>query len=82
MQEVNKLVNNISTFILTPLIYLMFGVATVVFLWGVKGFVGAADDSEARGKGAQQMIWGILGMVIMIAAVTLKTLIENTAKLL
>ncbi len=82
LSEVNKLVNNISTFILMPLIYGMFGIATLVFMWGVKNFIGAADDAEARGKGAQQMIWGILGMVIMIGAVTLKNVIEGTVKVL
>ena len=57
----------------------MFAVATLVFIWGVKNFVGSADDAEARSKGAQQMIWGIVGMVIMIAAVALKNIIVNTA---
>lgn len=76
--EVNNLVNKISDFILKPLILLMFAVSTLVFIWGAQGFVGAADDAEARAKGAQQMIWGIVGMVIMISAVALKTIIANT----
>lgn len=79
MAEVAKLVNSISTYILKPLIFLMFAVATVVFVWGVQGFVGSADDPEARGKGAQQMLWGILGMAIMVGAVALVNIIGNTA---
>ncbi|MBI2475970.1 MAG: hypothetical protein HYV67_01895 [Candidatus Taylorbacteria bacterium] len=77
--EVNKLVNNISTFILKPLMFLMFALATLVFIWGVQGFVTSADDPEARGKGARQMIWGIVGMTVMIAAAALVTIIKNTA---
>ncbi len=76
---VNDLVNKASTAILRPLVFLMFAVATIVFVWGVQNFVGAADDAEARSKGAQQMIWGILGMAIMIAAAALVTIISNTA---
>ena len=79
---VNELVNNVSKFILIPLIYGMFGVAAVVFVWGVQNFVAKADDPEARSKGAQQMIWGILGMAIMIAAFALKNVIEGTVKVL
>jgi len=79
MTAVNTLVNKISDFILKPLIFLMFAVATLVFIWGVQTFVGSADDAEARGKGAQQMIWGVVGMVVMIAAVALVTIIKNTA---
>ena len=82
MKAVNDLVNNISKFILTPLIFLMFGVATLVFVWGVKGFIGSADNAEARGKGAQQMIWGILGMAIMIGALVIKDIIAGTVKIL
>lgn len=79
---VNELVNNITKFILTPLVYGMFGIATIVFMWGVQGFIGAADDAEARGKGARQMIWGIVGMVVMIAAIAIKNIIEGTVKVL
>jgi len=82
MTEVNKLVNNISKFILMPVIYAMFAIASLVFVWGVQNFVGKADNPEARSKGAQQMIWGILGMVIMISAIALKTIIEGTVGIL
>lgn len=82
IEPVKNLVNNITKFILTPLVYAMFGIATLVFVWGVYNFIGKADDAEARGKGAQQMIWGILGMVIMIGAIALKNIIEGTVKVL
>jgi uncharacterized membrane protein YidH (DUF202 family) len=78
MSAVNTLVNNISDFILKPLIFLMFALAGLVFVWGAKNFVGAADDSEARAKGSQQMIWGIIGMVIMVSAIVIKEIIANT----
>ena len=82
IEPVTTLVNNISKFILMPLVYGMFGIATLVFVWGVRGFIGSADDAEARGKGAQQMLWGILGMTVMIGAVVLKNIIEGTVKIL
>ena len=80
IEPVKTLVNNITKFILMPLVYGMFGIATLVFMWGVFNFVGSADDAEARGKGAQQMLWGILGMVVMLGAVALKNIIEGTVK--
>lgn len=79
---VNDLVNNISEFILMPLIYGMFAVATIVFVWGVKNFIGSADDAEARGKGAQQMLWGVIGMALMLGAVALKNIIQGTVTVL
>jgi hypothetical protein len=82
ISAVNTLVNNITKFILTPLVYGMFAIAALVFVWGVNNFVGSSDNAEARGKGAQQMIWGILGMVIMISAIVIKNIIEGTVKIL
>lgn len=79
---VNALVGRIIDVILNPFIYLMFAIATLVFIWGAKNFVGAADDAEARGKGAQQMIWGMVGMLIMISARVMVDIISNTAQTL
>lgn len=79
---VNDFVNNVIKFILTPLIYGMFGIAALVFVWGINNFVSKADDAEARSRGASQMLWGVLGMAIMIAAVALKNLIQGTVSIL
>ncbi|MES2087471.1 MAG: hypothetical protein V4467_00605 [Patescibacteria group bacterium] len=82
MTAVNELVNKISDFILKPLILLMFALATLVFIWGVQNFVGAADDAEARSTGTRQMIWGVVGMVVMISAYALKEIILGTVNIL
>ena len=82
MADVSNLINNISKHILGPLIFMMFGAATVVFLWGVQNFILGASNPEKRAEGAKQMLWGILGMVIMIGAVALKNIIEGTVKIL
>ena len=76
---VNALVNKISQKILTPLIYLMFAIASLVFIWGAKNFIGAADDAEARKTGSQQMIWGIVGAMIMLSAKVIVDIVKNTA---
>lgn len=79
MTALTSLVNNISAYILNPLIFLMFAVATLVFLWGVQVFVSEADNPEARQKGTRHMIWGILGMAIMVGAKVLVNIIQGTA---
>lgn len=50
---------------LTPTV---FGIAFIVFLWGLfKYFIygGANEDSQEKGK--QLAVWGILGFVIMVS---------------
>lgn len=64
----SQLLYNIEYFILNPLIYLIFASALLVFLYGVFEFIKNSDDSEERKKGGQHILWGIIGMAIMISA--------------
>jgi uncharacterized membrane protein len=57
----------INQVILNPLIALAFAVAFVVFFWGIVQFVRKADDAEGRETGKRNIIYGIIGMVIMVS---------------
>jgi len=62
-----KFIGKISTEILNPLIILMFTLATVYFIYGVAQYIWNPDSDEAREKGRQSMMYGIIGMFIMVA---------------
>jgi hypothetical protein len=62
-----KFVGKISTEILNPLIALMFAVALLVFIWGVARYIWSPDDPGLRESGRKSMLWGIIGMVIMVS---------------
>ena len=64
--------------ILTPIIYLLFAAATVVFLWGGFNFVAKAEDSDARETGRQSLVWGIIGMLVMILAIFIVQVVANS----
>ncbi len=74
----SQLINNISKFILTPIIFLLFATAFLVFVWGVYNYVSGLSNEEARGKGGRHMLWGILGMFIMLSVKFLITIIAST----
>lgn len=65
--SVKSFVGKISTEILNPLIALMFAVAMMYFFYGVAAYIWNPDNEEAREKGRIGMIWGIVGMFIMVA---------------
>ncbi|MEI8338100.1 MAG: hypothetical protein WCF92_03070 [bacterium] len=67
-----------NALIVNPLIILMFSFALIGFLWGVKDYIVNADDQEARAKGTQHMLWGLLGMLIMISTFTIMKIILQT----
>ena len=49
-----------------PLLYLLFFLTLVIFMWGLIGFFKGGEDAEARKTGQQHILWGVVGMAIMI----------------
>ncbi len=68
----------IESVILFPLISLMLGVATLVFLYGIFEMVRDAENSEARDKGKIHMLAGVVGIVVMLSAMGLLKIVANT----
>lgn len=65
--------------ILNPLAALLFGVAFIVFIWGLVEFLwGLSTDTEGKENGKRHMLWGIIGMFVMVAAGTIINIIANT----
>jgi uncharacterized membrane protein YidH (DUF202 family) len=74
----NNLFNKIIDNIITPAIYLIVAVAVVYFVWGVMVFIQNADNPEKRKEGYMHMIWGIIGIFIMISARGILQIIKTT----
>lgn len=67
--------------IVNPVVTLMVGVAVLYFLWGVFQFIRNAESSEERKKGGMNMLWGSIGLFIMVSAYGIVRLIVGTLKL-
>lgn len=64
---VETFINNVAKVILNPLIVLMFAVALLYFLWGVVKYIQGANNPESRKKGTQHILWGLIGLFIMVS---------------
>ena len=64
--EAAKLISNIKGYILNPIIGFMFAVAVVMFIYGIVEYIWSADNEEKVEVGKKHMIWGIIGMFVMI----------------
>ncbi len=62
-----NLMDKIVAIIIDPLILLIFSVGFVVFLWGLVEFMRNVESESSRETGKQHMLWGLVGMFIMIA---------------
>lgn len=69
MVTIKVLLEKIQNEILNPLIGLLFALATVIFLWGIVSYViGSRGDDKRLESGKKIMLWGIIGMFIMVSA--------------
>lgn len=80
MTEAIQLIGRFVAVILNPTIALLFGFALLVFLWGLAKFIWTDSENQEsdREEGRRHMLWGILGMFIMIAAFGITSIIVNT----
>ncbi len=74
----DTLLNKIVAQIISPIIYLMMALAFLYFLWGVFIFIKNADSPDKRTEGYDHMMWGIIGLFIMISANGIISLITGT----
>lgn len=68
----------IESAILFPLMTLMMAVAFLVFLWGAYEYVLHADDDGARETGRTHMLYGIIGLLVMISALAILKIAAGT----
>jgi ABC-type thiamin/hydroxymethylpyrimidine transport system permease subunit len=67
--DVFQLAWRIIDVILNPVVALLFSVAFIVFLWGIFQMVRAAGGSgEGLDDGKRHLLWGVVGMFIMVSA--------------
>jgi len=66
--------------IVNPLLKLILAAAVIYFFWGViKYFIGAHErsDSAEASEGRAHMLWGIIGIAVIISVMGIKELIQN-----
>ena len=74
----DDLLNGIKTEIVNPAIYLLLAMAAAYFVWGVFTFVSNYEDPEAQESGKKHMIWGVIGIAIMLSAFGIMRMIAGT----
>lgn len=76
--SVDSAIRSINKAIVNPLIVLMFAIATIYFLIGVFEFIKDSANADAREKGKQHIIWGLIGMLVMVTVFFIMRLILGT----
>lgn len=76
--QINNLLGRINEYIINPIILLAFAVALLVFFWGIVEFIYHAESSDGRETGRRNIVWGIVGMTVMVSVYAIIRLVLNT----
>jgi len=64
--------------ILFPIITLLIAVALLVFVYGSFQYIANAANPAARADGQKHIIWGIVGLFVMLSAFAILSIAANT----
>jgi len=71
MQSINKVIIN-------PIIILLFALAILYFVYGLVQYLMNPENEEIRKNSKSHMIWGVIGLFVMVAVFGIMNLILNT----
>lgn len=77
-QSITDVYEKFVTTILQPLIGLLFAAAVLVFVYGLVEFLAKPDNSDAQSAGKRHMLWGVIGLTIMVSAWGIVEFLKNT----
>lgn len=76
--KLQNLLTYVTCIIATSIIPLIFALATVVFIWGVVQYVINDGEEAKKEKGRQFIVWGLIGLVVMISVWGLVKIVGST----
>jgi uncharacterized membrane protein YidH (DUF202 family) len=76
--SLDSLITNVDNMIINPLIGFLFALAIVYFLYGMLEFLMNQDNDEKKTTGKSHMLWGIIGITIMMGVWAILGIIVNT----
>lgn len=76
--ELGNIIEKIMDNILSPIIGLLFVLAFFYFVWGVIGMVTSREDVSKMNDSKRSVLWGVVGMTIMLSVYGIIRLIANT----
>ena len=69
--------NRFIQYVINPAMQLLFAAALFYFMWGMMMFLWSLDEGEHT-EGKQHMLWGVIGMFIMVSVWGIIQIIENS----
>jgi succinate dehydrogenase/fumarate reductase cytochrome b subunit len=76
--SLDTFIAKVDELIINPLIGLLFALAVIYFLYGVFQFIANQENEEKKTAGKSHMLWGIIGITIMMGVWVILGIVLNT----
>lgn len=77
MERVEQLLGRFVDFVITPIIMIIFTAGFFLFVWGLVQFLWNLDEGSHE-EGKRHMVWGIVGMFVMVSVWGILMLLQQT----
>ena len=74
----SPLLDRIVTYVIDPTVKVIFTLGLFLFFYGLVEYLWELKDGKADGDGRQHMLYGMIGMLIMVSVYGIIALIMNT----
>jgi predicted histidine transporter YuiF (NhaC family) len=78
LSSIGGILDYLSCLLVQSVVPLLFALAVVGFIWGVIQTTMNPEDAEKRKQGKMYMMWGIIGLFVMLSIWGLVEIITNT----
>jgi hypothetical protein len=75
-----EIVQRLFTNLVNPFLAVLFILAILYFFYGVLMYLIRGDDPEKRAQGARHILYGTIGLVIMVSAWGLIAFVQSTVR--
>jgi hypothetical protein len=66
------IVGKLTSALINPALALIFSVGLLVFIFGLTEFIwGLSQESSKKEDGKRHMLWGLIGMFVMMSAIAI-----------
>lgn len=77
----SQFLNFILSELVNPALYLLLAVAVVIFIYGIIEMMAGATNDKKREDGRRHLMWGIIGLFIMLGVWGIISIIKDSIAL-
>ena len=77
MERATTIIGRFGDQVINPILWLLVAAGLVYFFWNIVRMIYKYDDETALEEGKRNLIWGAIGVAIMVSAIGLINFIKS-----